>query len=413
VKGDKYIPLKDNYTVPDKPENNIWSINSQISETPEEMSTAQSYSVVIVVSRKDVTRELLTSAAETKTGIQINALPDDIIPFNNTARVIYRNPFYVVQEPRIVYSDFDGISYDLYTSRLDGTDPRQITFTQDLDEMFPSLSPDGTRLVYVKRFHRETINSPITYTVSIMDGNGQNDGDLIEKTTSLLESTQWSPDANYISYVVGDISQSPTSYSFSIYDLTTKEVKRISPEFKRRDNYKWYAWIPGTSAIIFNVGMKESGTSGLAMMNIESMESPSVFFDGPGEDIQPRIYIWENGYLLTFILNNDPSSLHDIYMAIVPAGELPFNGTTVRLIQSTGEDINSPMLYPETNALYYTKYGSIYRAEYQIINGKITLVSKTGVRSSGVVVVQAKAVGDKVEQIFFDVNFMDTFFEIK
>jgi hypothetical protein len=114
---------------------------------------------------------------------------------------------------------------------------------------------------------------------------------------------------------------------------------------------------------------------------------------------------------MTYIaIGPGPNFLHDVYVTIDSDGELPFDGTAVRLIKSTGELLDFPMLYPEGNTLYFTKHGSIYQVEYQITDGVIALKPNTS--ANGEIVIETPEEGDRVEPIYFDIAHVEAFFPL-
>ena len=50
---------------------------------------------------------------------------------------------------KIVYeSNRDG-NFELYLCNADGSDPKNLTNTKDIDELYPKPSPDGTKICFV------------------------------------------------------------------------------------------------------------------------------------------------------------------------------------------------------------------------------------------------------------------------
>jgi Tol biopolymer transport system component len=50
---------------------------------------------------------------------------------------------------RIVYETFRDNNWELYSIRADGSDPVNLTKTSDVNEMYPHVSPDGTKVSFV------------------------------------------------------------------------------------------------------------------------------------------------------------------------------------------------------------------------------------------------------------------------
>jgi len=362
IKGDKFFPTREYYSIPDKTASKDWTIPAQLTESADELSKAQSYSVVLAVSLDEASRTLLLSSTET--GIDINSLPSTVLTFQGTSTVLYRSGYVAIQETRLVYSFFDGNSYNLFVSKTDGSDARQITSLQDINEKSPSISPDGTKIVYV-----QVVRGTNAHSIHIMDSNGENDREIIKGEKNILENPKWSPDAQYISYTLGDTSQSRTYWSIHTHQLATDNDQIISGKPAALVLNRYHSWIPNSTQIVFNTGTANSGTSGFIETSVESPENETLFFDTPEEEIQPNVNLLENGYLLTYtILNSDFS--HDVYAVVDLDGEMPINNTPVRLTRTQGGS-DFPVLEPGANVIYFIRVGNIYRVQFQIIDDKV------------------------------------------
>lgn len=80
---------------------------------------------------------------------------------------------------------------DVWVMNADGSNPRNLTNTSDVDEFTPAWSPDGTRIAYV--------SGAFTQTLMIMDADGGN------PTTIATGATYptWNPAGTEIAYVRG------------------------------------------------------------------------------------------------------------------------------------------------------------------------------------------------------------------
>jgi hypothetical protein len=400
IKGDKFYPAKEHFLIPDQPANTDWSISVKLTETPEEMGEAQSYSVVLAVSLDDSSRELLLESTET--GIGINSLPPTVITFQETSKVFYRNAYDVIRETRLVYPYFDGNSYDLYTSSPDGSDIRQITFAQDIDEKSPKLSPDGTKIVYVR-----VVRATNAHSIHIMDSDGQNDREIISGGKNILEHPQWSPDSLYISYTLGDTSLSSNIAYWSIfaYQIVTGEDGNISGEPAPLILNRYHSWIPNSRDIVFNAGTTNTSTSGFVRASIDSPDALSLFFDTKDEEVQPSIRALGDGYLLTYtVIGPSPDFTHDIFAVMISDERASFDEPPIRLTRTSG-GTDHPILKPDSEVIYYVRTGNIYKVELSIDRGKITLLMDTNI-----LVVETGTVSDNPS---FDINYMEAFFQIQ
>src|SRR5512146_3191148 len=56
-------------------------------------------------------------------------------------------PYRIIHE---TYRETNGkLNWELYTMNADGSDPVNLTNTPDVDEMYPHVTPDGTKICYV------------------------------------------------------------------------------------------------------------------------------------------------------------------------------------------------------------------------------------------------------------------------
>jgi len=129
-------------------------------------------------------------------------------------------PFKILYES---FRDTDGVlNWELYQINADGTNPINLTQTPELDEMYPHVSPDGTKITFIvdEGGEREKVRN--VYYMNI-DGTGR-----IKVATNAREPC-WSPDGKSIAYLKGEYERYSTrEYATSdliIYDLQSKEHK--------------------------------------------------------------------------------------------------------------------------------------------------------------------------------------------
>jgi hypothetical protein len=425
IRGDKLYPLQDFFAVPTESVNGEWNIGEvtggvALYQNPDELQQPENLIVVPAACFDQSCREKLANAVQT--GLSAEELPSQLsfTLYRDSSRVLYRNAYQAIQETRVVYSmSLNKTSYDIYASQLDGIDILQITNTLGISEIFPNLSPDGRKIVYVKRV-KETNSNPVMYAIAIMDSNGGNDQEITEWTRNVLESPQWSADSLYIAYVVGDISQSSSgaSWNIHVYDLSTQSDTPIFVESERFDQ-RYFTWMPDASSIIYGARPQRTGTVGIDLISMDSSGESTPFFDTDNDDIQPSIRSFENGYLLTYTVVNQDKT-HDIYAVIDSDKQYPFDGTPVRLtFRRAGELVdgvkigsaNSPIPDPASNSIYYIRNVNIYRLEFTMSEGRIELIDtidSDGERY-GTLVIET---GLSDDILGFDVGYMEAFFPI-
>jgi Tol biopolymer transport system component len=123
---------------------------------------------------------------------------------------------------KIVYETFrktDGVeNWELFMMNADGSDKVNLTNTPDLDEMYPHVSPDASRICFVvdEGAGREKVRN-----VYYMDIDGTQRVKVAENTREPC----WSPDGKKIAYLKGEFERYSTrEYATSelmIYDLQT------------------------------------------------------------------------------------------------------------------------------------------------------------------------------------------------
>jgi Tol biopolymer transport system component len=405
IKGDKYFPTKEYYPIPAQQIGNEWTIRTRLLESPEELAKPQSYSIILAISLDDTSRDLLLNSAEN--GIDFNSLPSTVIPFQNSSAVLLRKQgFTAIQGTRLVYPVFDGRSYDLYSSKPDGSDEIQLTNTKDLDERWPKLSPDGTRLVYV-----QVVRGTNTQSIHVMDSNG--DQEIITSEKNVLEDPQWSPDAAYISYALGDTTRSATNarWSIHIYRLSDGEDENISGESAPVYLNRYHSWLPDGNSLIYNAITKNSKTSGFINVTIDDQKTETLFFDSEREDITPHLSNFGDGYLLTYATIDQVSYSHDIFAVISLGREAPLEGTPIRLTRAPG-GTDYPILSPDLKSIFYVFEGKIYKVDLSVDGTNIVLTpgkNNADKEYYGDVVTET---GTSAYNPSFDIHYMNIFISI-
>lgn len=148
---------------------------------------------------------------------------------------------------KIVFERYDTTNWELYVMNADGTDPRNLTQTPDIHEMYPQASPDGTRICFEADVEKDGDTLRSVYYMNA-DGTG--------RTLVAEKSRQpcWSPDGTKIAFVRQEFPKlNITDYvskGLCFYDLKTGETtEHPNKEICHLYNPTWSAdgrWIVST-----------------------------------------------------------------------------------------------------------------------------------------------------------------------
>jgi hypothetical protein len=112
---------------------------------------------------------------------------------------------------RIVYETWQDDNWELFTVRADGSEMVNLTKTPDLHELYPHVSPDGTRICFVCD---EGTGAGKIRNVYVMNMDGT---DRKRVATNARESC-WKEDSTVLSYLKGEVEQ------FTFTDYATKGI---------------------------------------------------------------------------------------------------------------------------------------------------------------------------------------------
>jgi len=145
------------------------------------------------------------------------------IPSPRTELNLQEIPFKIIFE---TFRRTDGAeNWELFQMNADGSNPVNLTTTPDLDEMYPHVSPDGTKISFVvdEGSGRRKVRS--VYYMNI------NESDRVKVATNARQPC-WSPDSKSIAYLEGEYERYSTrEYATSklfFYNLQTQE-HRLHP----------------------------------------------------------------------------------------------------------------------------------------------------------------------------------------
>ena len=158
----------------------------------------------------------LVHGSQTSSGPRLRNLPSPRSEMN-----LEQVPFKILYE---TYRRTDNRqNWELFLINPDGTRPFNLTNTPDVDEIYPHVSPDGTKICFVidAGTGRRKIRS--VYYMNI-DGTGR------VKVADNARQPCWAPDSKSIAYLKGEYERYSTrEYATSglfIYDLQTRRHRR-------------------------------------------------------------------------------------------------------------------------------------------------------------------------------------------
>lgn len=137
-------------------------------------------------------------------------------PWPRTELKLDEVPFKIVYE---TFRETDGRqNWELYMINADGSNPVNLTDTADLDEMYPHVSPDATKICFVVDEAKGGNKVRSVYYMNI-------DGTKRVKIADNAREPCWSFDSKSIAYLKGEFERFSTreyaTSGLSIYDLET------------------------------------------------------------------------------------------------------------------------------------------------------------------------------------------------
>lgn len=119
---------------------------------------------------------------------------------------------------RIVHESFRDGNWELYVVNADGSDPVNLTKTPDVDELYPKVSPDGTKICFMADEGRGEARARNVYVMNA-DGTGR------VKIADRARDPCWSADGKRIAYLLLEFDafmySDIASKGLRIHDLAT------------------------------------------------------------------------------------------------------------------------------------------------------------------------------------------------
>jgi len=116
---------------------------------------------------------------------------------------------------RIVYETFRDGNWELFSVKADGSDPVNLTKTPDVNELYPHVSPDGTKVCFVVDEYEKDAKDPKTRGAWLMnlDGTGR------RKVADGIREACWKGDGTALALLPLEFEK------FTYEDYSTKGVR--------------------------------------------------------------------------------------------------------------------------------------------------------------------------------------------
>lgn len=212
----KYYPLPDYFSIPKNAPEGDWSITCQFQDQFM-IEVPDTYIITMLVATNEALQNSLSEAILTG----LDDIPASAVAIENHPITVKRKAYRWINETRLVYSSIDNIDgqADIFSAKPDGTDIQQITYTMELSETFPSLSPDGRKIAFVGV---QMDGNDKHYSIWLMDSNGQNRHMLLSEKNIIYETPVWSPDSSFLAYSAINSEADINVWGLYIYNVINR-----------------------------------------------------------------------------------------------------------------------------------------------------------------------------------------------
>lgn len=319
-KGGIRFPMRQYALVSANTTSGEWSIEGIFGQG-EDLKKEEEYLISLVVATDEKARQELAGLVDK--GFQ--DFPSGVFRFPHTVNVHRAAYATVIDGVRLIYSSYldEEGNYEIFSANTDGSEVTRITYTSGLNEFFPSLSPDGTKLVYVAR--RLDENNNLVYSIDMINSDGTLAETIVPQQENFIyERPLWSSDGLYIAYAVGrPQSSSPSLWNIYVYNVQQKQSKIVT-EGDTVTNRN-FAWIPKSHDIVFDARTRNTGTSGFIKIDIDPPKEETLYFDTANEEVQPAVS--PDGLLLAYMqLDDDIGDIYVVDLATETVSQLTTSG---------------------------------------------------------------------------------------
>lgn len=141
-------------------------------------------------------------------------------------------------------------NYEIYRMNADGGNPKRITVYDEWDT-FPSVSPDGSRLLWRRILPEGGIGaSGLNSEIMISDITGQNIRNLTNNPY-FDGYPSWSPDGRHIAFASNREGKSRSDFNIYVMDVETAMVRRLTETISNVEQVR-PTWFPDGKRLAFN-----------------------------------------------------------------------------------------------------------------------------------------------------------------
>lgn len=338
--GGRLFPVAQFETIPAPEAAGEWRIEVAFGEGTT-LERPEQYNIQLAVAIDDSGREVLQDAI----GVGFDEIPGQLLLFPQITTV-RRGAYYHINETRLVYAELlpRQQHFDLVTTRPDGSDRRQLTFTPNVSEFDPHISPSGRQIVYVRR---EAEADTFTSSIWVMSSSGQNQTQLLAEPNTVYERPVWSPDGRFIAY---SASVEQRFSQIFLYDTLTGDVTQLTAS---PHNSRFPSWLPDGQALIYNSftpvpGSLSVSTQALFRFDLESQEA-TLLFDDPNT-IETHPTVSPDGSLVAYtsVRTVGERLIREIYV-------LDLETLEARQLTANGDD-QFPRWHPDGEIIYFDSF---------------------------------------------------------
>ena len=183
---------------------------------------------------------------------------------------------------KIVYETWRDNNWEIFLINADGSNPVNLTKTPDSNELYPHVSPDGTKICFSVDEGEGDAKIRNVYYMNI-DGTGRT---LVGKN---IRQAFWSPDGSAIAYLKGEFEKfnylDYATKGIVIYDLKSREHK----EHPNKGIHHLYnpCWTPDGKWIISTVHAGMGFKHGILAIEADGMKVVDLRLPGCRPDVSP------------------------------------------------------------------------------------------------------------------------------